>query len=409
LGGDEFVALLDGVNNNDKLEQIAKAVLDEMEAPIHLTGAQLNGTLVASAAPGSTLNGAPIFVRASIGLARGSADHTPEDLLRNADTAMYHAKATGRGRYQAFDSSMHQRALARLELENDLRHALDRNQFELYFQPQVELARGTLSGFEALLRWHHPERGLVMPGEFIPVAEENGLIIPLGQWVIRQACLKMAFWRSVFPDAGHLTISVNLSSKQFSDPALPAAVANILVETALPPSQLHLEITESILADDPEAARGILSHLKAMGIGLEIDDFGTGYSSLGQLHRLPFDTMKVDRGFVRAMDHEPDGRKIVQSITSLARSLGIVVVAEGIETEDHWLLLEALGCQYGQGFFFAHPLNSAAAQILIAHRLNEPWPWPANALSKSISDLLALGPALEDNAALIPELSDRVE
>lgn len=396
LGGDEFVVLLDGVAGEEEVLDAAKAVQRAMDPPVLLSG------LPAEAA---RAEGSPIFVRASIGISFGESGETPEEILRNADTAMYHAKAAGRGRYELFDSSMHARALARLELENDLRHALDRGEFELFYQPQVHLSTGKLSGFEALVRWRHPERGLVLPGEFVATAEENGLILPLGRYVLREACRQLSKWRVAFPEAERLTISVNLSRRQFSDPFLPLMVNEALAEAGLPARCLHLEVTESIVADDPEATRRALAEFKRAGIGLEIDDFGTGYSSLGQLHQLPFDTMKVDRSFVRNMNGETGSQKIVHSIISLARSLGISVVAEGIEELDHWRTLDSLGCNYGQGFYFSEPVAAKDAAALVERRLREPWATPAEALT---GELAALAPMLQGNLATESSRDDAV-
>lgn len=358
LGGDEFVILLDTSQSSDAPVQLAKAVITSMEPAFHLDGSL-------------------VFVTTSIGIAHSTtAAFSPESLLRDADTAMYHAKGAGRGRYALFDCSMHARAVARLGLETDLRHAVENQEFVLYFQPQVDLRTGTLAGFEALVRWQHPVRGLISPVDFIPVAEENGMILPLGRWVLGQGCRQLAEWSQLYPFCRHLSISINLSARQFTDPSLAAGVAAVLKETGLYPERLHLEVTESMLAEDPAVTQEILKELSAMGVALEVDDFGTGYSCLGQLNQLPFDTLKIDRSFVQALDQELDGHKMIDSIATLAGSLGINVVAEGVETTAHWSYLANLGCQYGQGYYFSRPVDAAAALQIAEYRYTSPWPIP---------------------------------
>ncbi|MFN8939546.1 MAG: putative bifunctional diguanylate cyclase/phosphodiesterase [Acidobacteriota bacterium] len=244
-----------------------------------------------------------------------------------------------------------------------MRQAIEDGEFCLYYQPQVELQTGKLAGFEALVRWNRPERGMVPPGEFIRVAEETGLILPLGRWVLRMSLEQLSEWK------GDYTMSVNLSAKQYVDPELPGYIEAVLAATGVDSKQLHLEVTESMVAEDPTMAQTILRRLEALGVGLEIDDFGTGYSSLSQLHRLPFDTLKIDRSFVEEMHNEGD--RIVDSILKLAASLGISVVTEGIETREQWEKLARMGCRYGQGFFFARPLPAAEAGRLTKEEL--PW------------------------------------
>lgn len=359
LGGDEFVIALDTTHHPDAPEQLAAAVLRLMESPFHLDGSL-------------------VFVSTSIGIAcSDSSSGSAESLLRDADTAMYHAKAAGRGRFAVFDASMHARAVARLELETDLRNALERKEFELFFQPQADLRTGRLSGFEALVRWRHPSRGLLLPGEFIPVAEENGLILPLGLWVLEESCRKLADWDRKYTFMRDVSMSVNLSARQFTDPSLAGEVLRVLKETGLKPARVHLEVTESMLADDPKMAQETLKQLSTMGVALEVDDFGTGYSCLGQLNQLPFDTLKIDRSFVQALDQERDGHKMIDSIVRLADSLDISVVAEGIETADHWAYIASLGCRSGQGYYFSRPLNEEAALALAADKFEHPWAVPA--------------------------------
>lgn len=379
LGGDEFVVIVEHDADAMIPVSIAEAVLQEMTASHHLKGA-------------------PVFVTLSIGLAYCEEGmRNPEDLLRNADTAMYQAKTDGRARYAIFDQSMHKRAVARLELETDLRRALEYGEFILHYQPQVDLRTGALSGFEALVRWMHPKRGLVPPMEFITAAEENGLILPLGRWVLEEGLRQLAEWDQLSHASRELALSVNLSPVQFADPNLQYIVRTSLERTGISPKRLHLEVTESMVASDPEVAQAILKNLAAMGVGLEIDDFGTGYSCLGQLHQLPFDTLKVDRSFVRAMDQTSStgGGKIVESIASLSASLGIHVIAEGIETQDHWIKLAQLGCEFGQGYFFSRPLPAKQAFQLLLVRSNQPWPLP-QALSTLLPQLDVLRTRLEN-------------
>ncbi|MBL8236322.1 MAG: EAL domain-containing protein [Bryobacterales bacterium] len=377
VGGDEFVILVETANATEAHTQLAAKIIAAMEPAFHLDGSL-------------------VFVSTSIGIANsGVSPSSAENLLRDADTAMYHAKGAGRGRFAVFDSSMHARAVARLGMETDLRRAIDDNEFVLHYQPQVDLTSGTIAGFEALVRWQHPVRGFLPPGEFIPVAEENGVILPLGRWVLKEGCRQMAEWDKLHPEWAHLSMSINLSARQFTDPTLASEVARILSETGLKPQRLHLEVTESMLADDPVVAQEILKQLSTMGVALEVDDFGTGYSCLGQLNQLPFDTLKIDRSFVRALDLERDGHKMLDSIASLAGSLDINVVAEGVETLNHWKYLARLGCQYGQGYYFSRPLDAKAALELAEFRQTTPWTIP----SSEIETLAALAEATAEPGA----------
>lgn len=379
LGGDEFVVIVEHDADAVIPVTIAEAILQEMAAPHHLKGT-------------------PVFISLSIGIAYSEQGmRNPEDLLRNADTAMYQAKTDGRARYAIFDQSMHKRAVARLELETDLRRALEFGEFILHYQPQVDLRTGALSGFEALVRWVHPKRGLVPPNEFITAAEENGLILPLGRWVLEEGLRQLAEWDQLSHAARNLALSVNLSPAQFADPNLQDIVRTALERTGISPKRLHLEVTESMVASDPKVAQASLKSLAAMGVGLEIDDFGTGYSCLGQLHQLPFDTLKVDRSFVQAMDQTSSngGGKIVESIARLSASLGIHVIAEGIETQEHWIKLAQLGCEFGQGYFFSRPLAAKQAFQLLQVRSNQPWPLP-QALATLLPQLDLLRTRLEN-------------
>lgn len=338
LGGDEFLIVIEEMGSTIEVVELADEIQRQMKSAFELGAAH-------------------IFCSISIGITVSSLEvRTSEDLLQRADTAMYAAKMEGRGRYCLFDKGMHDRAMARIEIESAMRQAIEDGEFCLYYQPQVELQTGKLAGFEALVRWNRPERGMVPPGEFIRVAEETGLILPLGRWVLRMSLEQLSEWK------GDYTMSVNLSAKQFVDPELPGYIAAVLAATGVDAKQLHLEVTESMVAEDPAMAQTILRQLEALGVGLEIDDFGTGYSSLSQLHRLPFDTLKIDRSFVEEMHNEGD--RIVDSILKLAASLGISVVTEGIETREQWEKLANMGCRYGQGYFFARPLPAEEASQL---------------------------------------------
>jgi EAL domain-containing protein (putative c-di-GMP-specific phosphodiesterase class I) len=288
-----------------------------------------------------------------------------EDLLRDADTAMYRAKARGRARYEVFNPGMHQQAVALLQLENDIRRGLERQEFYLHYQPIIALRDSRLAGFEALLRWRHPERGEIMPKEFIPVAEETEQITALEHWAMHEACRCMKDWQERFSNARSLTMHVNLSGKHF-DQDLIQELQTTLTETGLSASYLNLEITESMLMENADSAVSLLKQLKELGVGLSIDDFGTGYSSLSYLHRFPIDILKVDRSFVNKLDHDPEQLAIVRTIMTLAWNLGIEVVAEGVETNKQLAQVIALQCDYGQGFHYSEPLGEEAIEAILA-------------------------------------------
>lgn len=351
LGGDEFVILLEDVRDKNSVILIAEQIHQELSLPFNLEGHE-------------------VFTAASIGIAFGSKSYVrPEELLRDADTAMYHAKEQGRGRYEIFNSGMHIHAVALLQLETDLRRALERQELLLHYQPIVSLRTKQIVGFEALLRWNHPKRGMVSPQEFISIAEETGLIIPIGHWILQQACCQMQQWHHQFPDQ-KMMISVNLSGKQFT-PFLIDAVSQVLQETQLEPEYLKLEITESILMENAEFAIVTLAQLRELGIHLAIDDFGTGYSSLSYLHRFPIDTLKIDRSFIRKIDTDGEQLAIVRTIITLAWNLGMEVVAEGVETPKQLAQLRALHCDHAQGYFFCKPVDANAITQLMSHAASE--------------------------------------
>jgi EAL domain-containing protein (putative c-di-GMP-specific phosphodiesterase class I) len=287
-----------------------------------------------------------------------------EDLLRDADAAMYRAKSHGRANYAIFDHAMNDQALEHLQLETDLRHALRHNQFELYYQPILNLQSRTVSGVEALVRWNHPKRGLVPPDVFIPMAEETGLIVPIGQWIFREACRVARLWQDEFPQENRV-ISVNLSARQFAQPHLAQDIAQILMDSGLPPQRLILEITESILMSDAKNTIATLNELKQIGLFLSVDDFGTGYSSLSYLRRFPVSSLKIDRSFISGLGNSSGDTAIVRAIITLAEALGLSVVAEGVETAEQRDQLREFGCEFAQGFLFARPLTWA--------QLNKTW------------------------------------
>jgi len=305
-----------------------------------------------------------VFTTVSIGIIIADEVHRhPEDFLRDADTAMYRAKEAGKARYEIFDREMHAHNLNVLQLETDLRHAIERNEFEVHYQPIVCLDTGSTCEFEALIRWNHPVHGLIYPDTFIKVAEETGLIIQVGQWILQEACRQIAAWQSNISQM--LSVSVNLSAKQLVHPKLTAQVGKILTETGLSPRQLKLEVTESTVMEHSEKSLGVLRELHELGISLSTDDFGTGYSSLSYLHRFPFSRLKIDRSFVSKMDDDEKSEAIVKTILMLGENLNIEVVAEGVENGMQLELLRALGCRLGQGYIFSQPVDATTARRLL--------------------------------------------
>jgi diguanylate cyclase (GGDEF)-like protein len=348
LGGDEFAVLVNDVRDPSDALGMVERVLQELSLPFMLGGHE-------------------VFTSASIGIAASDPRYDrPVEMLRDADTAMYRAKALGKAHHVVFDQAMHTSVVDRLRLETDLRRALDRNEFWVAYQPIVALEGERVVGFEALVRWQHPERGLIPPGEFIPAAEETGLIIPLDLWVIREACQQARAWQYEYPDAPPLMLSVNVSSKQFAHPGLIARIDEILRETGVDPTCLRMEITESVIVAQPEQAAAKLRQIKQRGISLSMDDFGTGYSSLSYLHKFPFDVLKIDRSFVSRIGPNGEDAEIAATIVALAHNLGMQIVAEGVETAAQAAHLRAMRCQYAQGYHFSKPLASGDATALLA-------------------------------------------
>src|SRR6266851_5450804 len=348
LGGDEFTVLLDHIKDPSDAKRAAERMMKALAPPFILGGKE-------------------VFTSVSIGIAlSNSAYEQPEDILRDADTAMYRAKSLGKARYEVFDADMRASVMARLQLETDLRHALERGEFRNFYQPIVALVSGEIAGFEALLRWQHPTRGLVGPDQFIHVAEETGLIRELGWWNLREACRQLSEWKAHSDDYLNFTMNVNLSAKQFLQPNLVEEIRELILELGFSPATLKLEITESTVMIDPSATAKMLLEIKALGVLLAIDDFGTGYSSLSYLHRFPLDTLKIDRSFISSVGSEGEGMEIAKTIMPMAKNLRLDVIAEGVETMEQVDLLRKLHCKYAQGYYFSKPLAAEAVAALLA-------------------------------------------
>jgi diguanylate cyclase (GGDEF)-like protein len=338
FGGDEFVVLLEDVRDPAGAARVADRIADGFRSPFRLEGREL-------------------YARTSIGIATGDArTKTPEGLLRDADTAMYRAKEAGGGGYEVFEPAMHERALGRLELENDLRRAIEEDEFVVHYQPMVRLAGGAVCAVEALVRWAHPERGLLNPGEFVPAAEDSGLVVPMGELVLEEACRRAKGWQEAHPQMPPLVVSVNLSARQLSRPNLAGTVFRVLDETGLDARCLALDVTETAYVRALEGNTGALARLREMGVGVSIDDFGIGYSSLAYLKRLPADAVKIDRSFVRGLGEDIEDTAIVRTVIELAHTFGMEAVAEGVETGGQAELLREMGCDMAQGYHFARPM-----------------------------------------------------
>jgi diguanylate cyclase (GGDEF)-like protein/PAS domain S-box-containing protein len=360
LGGDEFTVLLDDIADASDAVRVAERLRCALEEPFDLDGHQ-------------------VFTSATIGIAVSTTGYTrPEEILRDAAIALNRATASSAMPYEVFDPEMRHRAMSRLKVETELRHAIDNRAFELHYQPIVSLRTGQIAGFEALVRWRHPLRGLIGPAEFIPIAEDTGMIVDIGRLTLAESCRQMAAWLAHFGAAAPRVMCANVSSRQFAEANLMQEIAATLETTGLSASNLKLEITESAFIHDVVAAQVTLNSARLMGIEWSLDDFGTGYSSLSYLHRLHVDTVKVDRSFVSGIGIDGNGSQMVSAIVALAHTLGMDVVAEGVETAEQYAQLKALGCEYAQGFYFSKPVDTAAADHLIASQ-----PWSLTALSRS--------------------------
>jgi diguanylate cyclase (GGDEF)-like protein len=352
FGGDEFAILLDGLNDTSDAIHVAEQLLQTISAPFKLSNHEAITT-------------------ASIGVALSSPNYKEaEDIIRDADTAMYWAKDRGKARYAIFNTAMHTQAVTLLRLETDLRRAIENEELCVYYQPIMSVANGQLYGFEALVRWIHPERGVVSPSDFISLAEETGLIVPLGLNVLRESCRQLAQWQQRSLSQRDLIMSVNLSGKQLMQPDLVEQIEQVVQEFQIKPCHLKLEVTESVVMENPEMASVTLARLRALGVRLSIDDFGTGYSSLSYLNRFPFDVLKIDRSFISTMHRTDDDLQIVKTIVTLALNLGLEVVAEGVETEEQLNQLRLLKCDYAQGYLFSQPVDAVQADWFILNRSN---------------------------------------
>jgi diguanylate cyclase (GGDEF)-like protein/PAS domain S-box-containing protein len=355
LGGDEFAILFEETGTSHKLIHKIKKIQEIIRLPFKTKGYDIQ-------------------VDSSIGLIlKTDSYQTVEDLIRDADTAMYQAKSMGPGKVRVFSMSMHRQSMMTMSLEQDLRHALEKNEFFLEYQPVVDFMTREVQGFEALLRWRHPARGIISPVQFIPVAEDTGMIREIGLWVMEQACATLGRWHREIPGSAHVTMAVNLSAKQLNMSGLPKKIREIMETTGIQPSDLTLEITETAIMEAPKSALVTLKQIKGLGVGIALDDFGTGYSSLSYLHNFPSDTIKIDRSFVTAIQKDEESLEIVRAIVILGNSLRLNVIAEGIETWKQYEILKNLGCDQAQGFLFSHPLGEAFCHELLEHPETAPW------------------------------------
>jgi diguanylate cyclase (GGDEF)-like protein len=357
FGGDEFVILLEGTNDLESVVASANRVQDDLKIPFNLDHHK-------------------VFITASIGVVLSIHEYDrPEEVLRDADLAMYRAKACGKARYEVFNQNLRSMAISRLEIENELRHALERQEFVLNYQPILGLKASDLIGFEALIRWNHPSRGQLLPAEFIPIAEETGLILPIGEWVLREACSQTLVWQKAFQRQTSLAINVNISSKQLADVNFIDQLLQILKDTGFDPAHLRFEITESVLIDHQVEANEIFEKLGALGIQLEVDDFGTGYSALNYIQRFPIHTIKIDKSFVEEIGIAEKNLGLVQTIVLMAHEMGMDAIAEGVETNDQLQSLKKMGCNYGQGFLISRPLDGVTVTKWLEENQDQEQKW----------------------------------
>jgi diguanylate cyclase (GGDEF)-like protein len=347
LSGDEFAILIDDVRDQSDARRMADRVQEQLQVPFILDRRE-------------------VFASVSIGIALSDSSHSgPDALLRDADLAMYRAKANGKARCEVFDSTMNEQATERLALETSMRRAIERDELRVFYQPIVDLVDESVVGFEALVRWEHPQLGLISPADFIPLAEETGMIVPIGAWVLEEACRQVKLWQDKLCAGRALLLSVNVSARQFQSPDLVETVATVLHRTGFDPTHLKLELTESLMMQDVERTTQRLHELKGLSIQLVIDDFGTGYSSLAYLRQFPISVLKVDKSFVHRLGMDPQDDAIVRSIVTLASDLGMQVVAEGIETVEQLETLRSLRCDFGQGYHYSRPLPAPLAEVFV--------------------------------------------
>jgi predicted signal transduction protein with EAL and GGDEF domain len=347
LGGDEFTVLLNKVGDPSEAELIGDRIQKRLAEPFQF------GTY-------------EVFSTASIGIiVSDDLDRTAEDFLRDADTAMYRAKESGKAHYEVFDRDMHTENLNQIQIESDLRRAISRRELELHYQPIVSLLDGTVKEFEALVRWNHPVHGLIPPDQFIGIAEETGLIVPIGNWILNEACRQLKDWQTRHPLHRGLVMNVNLSAKELIHPTLLPKIADVIATHDIDPRCLCLEITETTIIERRDIALPVLSQIRESGVSLSADDFGTGYSSLSYLHQFPFERLKIDRSFIDKMEADSKTEAIISSILVLGKNLGLEVVAEGIETQGQLDTISSLGCRFGQGFYFSRPVTAKVAESLL--------------------------------------------
>ncbi|MGE3272886.1 MAG: putative bifunctional diguanylate cyclase/phosphodiesterase [Chloroflexota bacterium] len=380
LSGDEFAILVEDMRHEDAARRLAERVHEQLQVPFILDRRE-------------------VFASVSIGIVVSGPSHVgPNDLLRDADLAMYRAKANGKARCEVFDHTMNAQVTERLAMETAMRRALERQELRVYYQPIVRVDTASIVGFEALVRWQHPDRGLISPAEFIPLAEETGMIVPIGAWVLEEACRQVQLWRQERCVNRGLLLSVNVSARQFQSPELVGTVADVLKKTGFDPTHLKLELTESLMMHDVERTIQRLHELKGLSIQLVVDDFGTGYSSLAYLRRFPISVLKVDKSFVWRLGMDPGDDAIVRSIVTLASDLGMQVVAEGIETAEQLEVLRALECDFAQGYFFSPPVPAHVAEAFVTPSAGIPLPVPLTALTTRHAS--SAQPTTDDTAEL---------